>query len=113
MERNYSTLTSVDLDISIVKESPRVSMKEGGKVEDSLCPSIIEEVRKMINCLKNRKERMQMEMEIIRETLGKVWKIPKPLSNIICTFTWDISRLSHENVEVCFFACDFLAQTLY
>ncbi len=72
-------MEKVELTLLICDDTPTIQ-KEGKQM---LCPSIVEEVRKMINCLKNRKEKMEMEMEIIRKTLGKVRKIPKDISNII------------------------------
>ncbi len=101
VNRNYSTLEHLYIEfIGVTDESLEII-------------NLFEELGKMINTMKFRKEKMEKEMEFLVENLFTLWGMPRDLGEIICMFTWDIERLKHENwkdlnfekvdMEICIF----------
>ncbi len=51
----------------------------------------------MVNMMKYRRERMEKEMEYVVKHLSVYHSFPSVLGDLVCSFTWDIERVRHEN----------------
>ncbi len=50
--------------------------------------AFIEEIKRILDILRNRDKRIQILMQIMEERFKKVWKLPWDLVKIIHSFTW-------------------------
>ncbi len=103
VEKNYSTLREITVSFKRARGD-----WDGSRVNKEV-NKMLPIMQKMVSILKDRKSKMEMEMKILDNclTMSKsknenknAFFLPKELVDIISSYTWDISRLSHANAQV-------------
>ncbi len=98
MEKNISTVENINFRFRLENDLFDKCLDFHDESEEkeyvySVKDSFIEEMRTVIDILKNRDTIIQLLMQIMEERFEKVWKLPWELVKIIHSFTWNIDDL--------------------